>query len=152
MRALRVLFVLASVSALIAACSDDASSGGPVENTGSSCTAPAQCYPNLDGGTLKGAVQCLTKVSGGYCTHLCTTDADCCAVPGECTRSYKQVCAPFESTGLSMCFLSCEDADVKAEDATFATNTNGFCQTYANAAFGCRSTGGGAKNRKVCLP
>lgn len=150
MRIFRALFVFASVSALIAACSDD-HAGGHVENTGSACTTPAQCFPNLDGGTLKGAVQCLTQVTGGYCTHLCVADSDCCAVPGECTRPYKQVCAPFQSTGQKMCFLSCEDADVKA-DPTYATDSTGFCHAYANAAFGCRSSGGGTDNRKVCVP
>jgi len=95
-------------------------------------------------------VQCLDRVPNGYCTHLCATDADCCAVPGECRTGIKQVCAPFESTGLMMCFLSCETADVAADAGT--TDPTVFCQRFANAAFGCRSTGGGAKNRKVCLP
>jgi hypothetical protein len=27
-----------------------------------------------------------------------------------------------------------------------------YCQSYANRDFICRSTGGGAQNRKVCLP
>ena len=27
-----------------------------------------------------------------------------------------------------------------------------YCHAFANAAFGCRSTGGGKNNRKVCLP
>jgi hypothetical protein len=27
-----------------------------------------------------------------------------------------------------------------------------YCQHYADAAFGCRSTGGGSENRKVCVP
>jgi len=151
MRPLRPLVVFAAVSALFAACGSDPEPA-PIENAGSSCSTPAQCYPNLDGGTLKGAVQCLTKVAGGYCTHLCTSDADCCAVPGECTGPQKQVCSPFESTGQMMCFLSCEDADVKAADPAYASDTTGYCHRYANAAFGCRSSGGGTKNRKVCVP
>lgn len=151
MRILRVLVVLSSLGGLFVACGGDPEPI-PVENAGSACTNVSQCYPGLDGGTLKGAAQCLTKVTGGYCTHLCTTDADCCAVPGECTQNFKQVCAPFESTGQMMCFLSCEDATVQVESSDYAGNTTGFCQAYANAAFGCRSTGGGAKNRKVCLP
>lgn len=151
MRLLRVALVFSCLGGVFVACGSS-SDPAPVENTGSACTNVSQCYPGLDGGTLKGAVQCLTKVTGGYCTHLCTTDADCCAVPGECTRNYKQVCAPFESTGQMMCFLSCEDADIKSEDPAYSSDTTGFCHAYANAAFGCRSTGGGAKNRKVCLP
>jgi len=59
------------------------------------------------------------------------------------------VCAPFESTGLLECFLSCEDAAVTASGLA---DSNAFCQSYANAAFICRSTGGGSKNRKVCVP
>jgi hypothetical protein len=121
----------------------------PPENAGQSCSTPAQCYPGIDGGALKGgAVQCLTSVPNGYCTHLCTTDADCCAVSGECPSGKKQVCAPFQSTGQMMCFLSCEAADVTASGVDETT----FCQRFADAAFGCRSTGGGQKNRKVCVP
>lgn len=58
-----------------------ADDGGVVEQAGQSCKVAADCYPNLDGGATKGAVQCLDRVTGGYCTHLCATDADCCAVP-----------------------------------------------------------------------
>jgi hypothetical protein len=133
------------------ACSSSGSSAPPAEQTGQSCTAPEQCFPGLDAGALRGAPQCLTRVSGGYCTHLCTTDADCCAVPGECRTGFKQVCAPFESTGQKMCFLSCESADLTAADAG-TTDTTVYCHDYANAAFSCRSTGGGAANRKVCVP
>jgi hypothetical protein len=147
MKAIGILvFALASLSA----CSSDDSKGSD-ENTGTSCSAPAQCYPGLDAGVLKGEVQCLTRVTGGYCTHLCTADSDCCAVTGECKSGFKQVCAPFESTGLKMCFLSCEAADVKAGDPAI-TDDSAYCQKYANAAFGCRSTGGGSENRKVCVP
>src|SRR5258708_34629473 len=87
------------VVVLLAACSNSGSGGNspPPEQTGQSCTTPAQCYPDLDGGTLKGgAVQCLTQgTTNGYCTHSCTTDADCCAVPGEGRTGYKQDCQPF---------------------------------------------------------
>jgi hypothetical protein len=136
----------------LVACSSSEGSAPPVEQAGQSCTAPEQCYPGLDAGTLRGAAQCLTRVSGGYCTHLCTTDADCCAVPGECKTGYKQVCAPFESTGQKMCFLSCESADLAAAPDAGTTDTTVYCHDFANAAFSCRSTGGGAANRKVCVP
>ncbi len=133
---------------VLPACGDD-DPPPPAENAGQSCAAPAECYPKLDGGALRGgAIQCLTRVTGGYCTHLCTADSDCCAVPGECVGNYRQVCAPFESTGQKMCFLSCEAADIAAAGATEAN----YCQTYAHPAFGCRSTGGGSENRKVCVP
>src|SRR5262249_3686677 len=104
-----------------------------------------------EAGTLRGAVQCLDRVTNGYCTHLCQSDSDCCAVPGECRTGFRQVCAPFESTGQMMCFLSCEDADIASSDAGTSASTL-YCHNFANAAFGCRSTGGGKANRKVCVP
>jgi hypothetical protein len=88
-------------------------------------------------------------VQGGYCTHLCAADTDCCAVPDECQTGFPQVCSPFQSTGKNYCFLSCEDSDVQSAGLTDASQ---YCQTYASAAFTCRSTGGGANNRKVCAP
>lgn len=149
----RVAFVLASALGLWVGCSSDDPAPVVAENTGSSCTSPSQCYPGVaDAGALKGTVLCLDRVPGGYCTHECTTDADCCAVEGECRTGFKQVCAPFESTGKMMCFLSCEGADVTAAPDAGTTDTTEYCHRYANQAFGCRSTGGGAKNRKVCVP
>lgn len=132
--------LLVSSAVLIQAC------GGDEEQAGQACEVADDCYPDLDVADLKGEVQCLDKVAGGYCTHLCTTDADCCAVTGECKGGHPQVCAPFESTGLMMCFLSCEKDALGGEDE--AT----FCQSFANDGFGCRSTGGGSENRKVCTP
>ncbi|MBI2388419.1 MAG: hypothetical protein HYV09_02275 [Deltaproteobacteria bacterium] len=152
MRLLRITFAALFVAGTFAACDDDHDNHPPAENTGSACTAPDQCYPGLDGGTLKGEVECLTKVPGGYCTHRCASDTDCCAVTGECKSGFKQVCAPLTNETITRCFLSCEDADVKAADPAYASDTNGYCAKYANAAFGCRSTGGGSANRKVCLP
>ena len=129
-----------------------AGSAGAVTNTGQKCAAPTDCYPGLDGGTVKGQVVCLDKIAGGYCTHLCTSDADCCATPGECPNKVKEVCAPFESTGMMMCFVSCEDADVFTPDAwdAGAITPDQFCSTIAGTGFGCRSTGGGKANRKFC--
>ena len=128
-------------------CGDD-DDDGPSENAGSACGAPAECYPNVeDKTTIKGEVICLDKVPGGYCTHLCTTDADCCAADAECRSGHPQVCAPFESTGQTFCFLSCEEADWKNAGST---DENAYCQEFANSGFNCRSTGGGSANRKVC--
>jgi hypothetical protein len=45
--------------------------------------------------------------------------------------------------------LSCEDSDL---DKTTLTDADQYCHTYAGVGFGCRSTGGGSKNRKVCMP
>lgn len=127
-------------AALVQAC------GGPAEQAGDPCVVAADCYPEIDPADLQGEVLCLDKVPGGYCTHLCETDADCCAVEGECKSGHPQVCSPFESTGQKMCFLSCE-ADVIGDDEEAA-----YCHEFANAAFGCRSSGGGSENRKVCVP
>jgi hypothetical protein len=127
------------------ACHDDGADGN--ENTGEVCVTADACYPDLDDpDSLRGAAYCLDRVEGGYCTHACETDADCCAVPGECETDLPQVCGPFESTGLRLCFLSCEGADLDGLDGET------YCHDYAHPAFGCRSTGGGADNRKVCVP
>jgi len=99
----------------------------------------------------------MDRVPGGYCTHECQTDADCCAVPGECLTDLPQVCAPFESTGKMYCFLSCEDADIRAHETELFTDgapldANVFCEKRVGPSFSCRSTGGGAKNRMICSP
>ena len=139
------------------------------EQTGQECKVAGDCYGGVaggaDGGALKGEVLCLDKVTNGYCTHLCTQDSDCCAAPGECKTGLVQVCAPFTSTGQNQCFLSCEDKDINAAIAAQApdggydggsvdggSREDAYCKAYASAAFGCRSTGGGKNNRKVCLP
>ncbi len=121
----------------------------PPTNTGQACSAVEQCYPNVEEGALLGDAVCLDRVEGGYCTHLCTQDSDCCAVPGECAGDHAEVCAPFESTGEQYCFLSCEEADY---EGTGIRDADLYCATYAGSAFHCRSTGGGSKNRKVCVP
>jgi hypothetical protein len=134
---------------LASGCGDD-DDRGRGENTGSSCGSPADCYPNVQDTTaIQGEIQCMDRVPGGYCTHFCSTDADCCAVPGECQTGHPQVCAPFESTGQFYCFLSCETADWQNSGVA---NDNDYCHRFAGPAFNCRSTGGGAQNRKVCVP
>jgi hypothetical protein len=136
------------VCALASACGSDDGADGPT-NTGQACQAAQDCYPGLDQASLQGDVECLTRVPNGYCTHQCTQDQDCCAVMGECPNGLPQVCSPFESSGELNCFLSCEAADVS--NAGF-TDSTAFCQAKANAAFICRSSGGGSDNRKVCVP
>ena len=139
---------LALLFALVSACGSSDDGQGPT-NTGQACKVAGDCYPGIDPTTLKGDPVCLTRVPDGYCTHDCTQDLDCCAVMGECPNGLPQVCAPFESTGELNCFLSCETVDVT--NAGF-TDSTAFCQAKANAAFICRSTGGGSQNRKVCVP
>jgi hypothetical protein len=118
-----------------------------------------------DGGALQGTVTCLTKVTNGYCTHTCTQDSECCAVPGECKTGVKQVCSPLENQPTQYCFLSCEDEDIAKAIAAQAdagyydggavdagNRADAYCQSYAGAETSCRSSGGGSKNRKVCMP
>jgi hypothetical protein len=147
------LTAAAMVTAVLA-CSGGGGSApaGPSTPTGQSCTAASQCYATLDGAALHGTVTCLTQLQNGYCTHSCQSDADCCAVPGECTPGFKEVCAPFESTGQTYCFLSCAASDVTAPPDAGTTDPTTYCQRYANASFTCRSTGGGSSNQKFCGP
>ncbi len=145
------LMVVGSLAGSIA-CGNSNNAGGPVVlgATGQPCTAAQQCYPGIDAATLQGGVPvCMSQFPNGYCTHLCATDADCCAVPGECPSGRPEVCGPFESTGEMYCFLSCETNTLTAAGYTDDTL---YCQTYANPDFICRSTGGGSQNRKVCVP
>lgn len=126
---------------------DDGNEAG--EQAGQACADPSECYPDVEEGDLQsggmaGAAEtiCLGNVDGGYCTHTCEVDTDCCAAEGECDSDLPQVCGPFESTGMMMCFLSCEGVE----------NGDDFCANEAHPDFICRSTGGGAANRKVCVP
>jgi hypothetical protein len=140
------------------ACGGSGNKNSP-EETGRSCTPTADaaagtCFSDLQE-SIKGTPICLTRVPDGYCTHTCNTDSDCCAVKGECKSGFPQVCAPFESTGGKYCFLSCEDAVISSSPSNDPNNPiddTSYCQENANAAFICRSTGGGNQNRKVCVP
>jgi hypothetical protein len=184
------LLATASVAfAVVAACSSDETETPPpadggttnadsgprgVEQAGQACTAATQCYPDKaaqDAGEagaqldIKGAITCLDRVPNGYCTHECTQDSDCCAVPGECRTGIKQVCSPFTNDSTTKyCFLSCESADIQAGiaanvdaggwdggDADGGAD-NAYCYWYASVYATCRSSGGGKENRQVCIP
>ena len=139
------------IAAWPVACGNDNPPPPPPEQAGQACTSAAQCYPSTDGAALMGGpAVCLDRVPNGYCTHVCTADSDCCAVPGECRTGFPQVCSPFESAPDKYCILSCEDTVLG--DAGFSADANAFCATYAHAGFSCRSSGGGVQNRKVCTP
>jgi len=132
-------------AALLLSCGGD----DDVEGTGQACEEVADCYADVEG-EVEGEIACL-DVSGGYCTHTCTVDSDCCAQEGECDYEdlgeLIQVCAPFTSMEDTWCFLSCEDdalARVPEEDR--AT----FCQDIS-PDLNCRATGGGDP-KKACLP
>jgi hypothetical protein len=155
-----VFIAVFGVILLHAGCSsDDEQAGGaaggaggvPPDHTGSTCTAPADCYPGVDPTLIKGEVQCLDRVDDGYCTHLCSADQDCCSALNECKTDIHQVCSPFESTGMRMCFLSCEREDINAWDGG-APDENEYCQRRVHPDFVCRASGGGSQNRKVCVP
>lgn len=138
---------------MVAACSSsNSSTGGPAGQTGSSCTAATQCFPGVDAAALHGQATCLTQLQNGYCTHTCTSDADCCAVAGECRTGFKEVCAPLQSAAQMYCVLSCDAADIAAAPGAGTTDPTTYCQDWANASFTCRSTGGGSQNRKFCGP
>ncbi|WP_394835723.1 hypothetical protein LVJ94_02190 [Pendulispora rubella] len=142
----RFACVLACCCALAACSSSDDSNDRPAP-TGLTCSNTNQCYAGLDAGALRGNAVCLTELQGGYCTHTCTADADCCAIAGECPNGIKEVCSPVQSAEQKYCVLSCESADLPAgADAT------AFCRERANPNFTCRSTGGGSQNRKFCGP
>jgi hypothetical protein len=136
------------VSTVLAACSGSSSgTNPPPSTTGLGCSDANQCYTGLDAAALRGQAVCLTQLQNGYCSHTCTEDSDCCAVPGECPGSHKEICAPLESAPGMYCVLSCESDDIPA-----GVDASTFCQQNANSIFTCRSTGGGAKNRKFCGP
>lgn len=160
-RALALLCLFGAALTGVACGSDDdgdkssaggGGAGGSPDNVGSTCKTPSDCYPGVDPTKLSGTVECLDRIDEGYCTHLCNTDADCCAVEGECKTDLKQVCSPFESGKTTKCFLSCEDADLNPPDGGAKLDSAEYCQKYASSDFICRSSGGGANNRKVCVP
>ena len=138
--------LLAGFGLAFAGCDDDDDDvdDDNLDAVGQPCETADECYQDVDHTELSGDVVCMDEVEGGYCTHHCQTDADCCAVDGECDEdlNLEYVCGPFEATGEMFCFISCEDQ----EDDT------AYCQEWAHSEFICRSTGGGADNRKVCVP
>jgi hypothetical protein len=180
-RVLSLLTVAAAAVVISVACGSseevppppaDAGAGGIGERSGepagATCTQPSQCYPGVDGGSdaglIQGQVTCLTKIPNGYCTHVCTQDTNCCAAPGECRTSVKQVCSPLENQPEKYCFLSCDDADIARAiaangdagyyDGGVADGGVGdaYCKSFAGTSTTCRSSGGGSERRKVCIP
>ncbi len=125
---------------------DTGAGAGSPEQTGQECTDASECYPNVADGELAGDAICLDKVRGGYCTHACEADDDCCGAEGECDTDLAQVCSPFSSTDGKMCFLSCE------KDELGNLDESSYCQREAGRDFICKSSGGGNENRKICVP
>jgi hypothetical protein len=79
--------------------------------------------------------ECVEKEGGGFCTWSCTADPDC---DGDQDDDFDFVCAPFESTTGMYCFPACLEGADEGEDCP--------------GGYGCRSTGGGSDNRKICFP
>jgi len=91
------------------------------------CEQPADCEAPEDTEPV-----CLDKADEGFCTWACDADPDCEGVEGF-------VCAPFESAEGAFCFPACVE---EAEDE----------DEVCPRGFTCRSTGGGAGNRRICFP
>jgi hypothetical protein len=132
-------FLFAAAGSWLIGCHDD---DDGLNDTGRPCQTTDDCYFGIDQDLIEGDVVCMDRVEDGYCTHYCDGDENCCSVAGECETDLPEVCAPFESTGESYCFISCEGVE----------DEGNFCQIYAHPEFLCRSTGGGSDNRKVCVP
>jgi hypothetical protein len=139
--------VAAVISVLAVGCS-----GGGTPATGQSCKVASDCYKGLtDASGLHGEVMCLS-LQNGYCSHTCTQDTDCCAVSGECPAGIREVCAPLESNMQTYCFVSCDDADLPTSADGGKEDSTAYCHRIAGSSFTCRSTGGGAANKKFCGP
>ena len=120
--------VLAFLLAL-AACSGKDDSSVDLYRT---CAAVEECTDHPTGADAA----CVDKGGEGFCTWSCTTDADCTL---EADDGWDYVCASFESSEGLYCFPSCRDDGEESEASCPGT-------------LGCRSTGGGSDNQKVCFP
>ncbi|MBW2528636.1 MAG: hypothetical protein JRI23_30965 [Deltaproteobacteria bacterium] len=89
------------------------------------CDSPADCSPPPET-----EAACVDKGGEGFCTWYCSGDGDCDV---DVDDDYRYVCASFEDNPDMYCFPSCE---------------SGGCP----GGMECRSTGGGADNRKICFP
>jgi hypothetical protein len=96
------------------------------------CGGPGDC-PAPEGSEP----QCLDKAGEGFCTWSCSVDADCAFDEDEWGR----VCASFEEEPGTHCFPSCREQEEGGDEVAVCPDR-----------FTCRSTGGGANNRRVCFP
>ncbi len=104
---------------------------------------------------IPGTVTCLTQLTNSVLHGTCQAKSSDCtaAFRAEClTEASSKLCASFESTAQKYCFLSCDAADIAAAPDGGTTDPSVYCQTWAGAAFTCRSTGGGSANRTFCGP
>ena len=104
--------------------------GGPEETAYNACQEPEDCE------VPEGAeAVCIEKNSEGFCSWSCMVDDDCAEDTDE---DFDYVCASFESETALYCFPSCQEVDSGGEECP--------------PGYGCRSTGGGNDNRKICFP
>ena len=150
-QAIQTLLVATGLATALACSGGGGGGGASGTPAGQSCAAATQCYAGLDAAALHGQVTCLSQLQNGYCTHACQTDADCCAVAGEC-EGVQEVCAPLQSASGTYCLVSCSSAAIAAFPNAGTTDPTTYCQRWANASFTCRSTGGGHDNMMFCGP
>lgn len=98
------------------------------------------CFEGLE---IQGDAICFTQVEGGYCSHTCTSNADCCAVEGECDPAFDYVCTGLEERSGSFCFVACNLEGFSGGDQS-------ICDAVAEG-LECRNTGRGVGSQ-VCLP
>jgi hypothetical protein len=109
-----------------------AACGGP--DVYAACEGPADCDVPAEAEAV-----CLDKSGEGFCSWECSVDADCDYASEEEEARWARVCASFEDEAGTFCFPSCDEG---------ADEEDEVCP----GGFTCRSTGGGADNRKVCFP
>ena len=83
--------------------------------------------------------QCIGQLEdGGFCTWSCVDDSDCSE---EFDEDFDYLCSSFESETGKFCFPGCreDDPDIPEDEV-------------CPAGYECRSTGGGAQNRRICFP
>lgn len=133
------------VAAIAAAGVGFACAPGPDPEIGRGCAVAEDCYPGVDRGALP-VIDCVEKFPGGFCTHNCETDEDCCAVAGECADGLVYVCSPYEDDKTRRCFLGCGAEEIGGGDGT------AYCSQQISPEYVCSSSGGGPENREVCRP
>ncbi|MCA9687974.1 MAG: hypothetical protein R3A51_02810 [Nannocystaceae bacterium] len=149
MRPRHALFTFLTAAVLAFACAGDPNHFED-ENVGLPCGSAADCYVDINPALIRGDILCMDKVPGGYCTHYCETDADCCAVDGECLTDHRIVCTPYENDKQKRCMLACEAADLYYDDYQYEGTE--YCTHFLSEGWNCSSSGGGSENRDICKP
>ena len=127
-----------AVLLLAAACKgDEDADGGEFVGLYDACEVSEDCE-GLVPEDVEG--QCIGQLDdgAGFCTWSCVEDMDCSE---EFDEDFDYLCASFESEAGKYCFPGCreDDPDVPEDEV-------------CPPGYECRSTGGGAENRRVCFP